>query len=174
MKKGNLLLILGIVFMISCSSDDDINTNEDDNNDENIGSLSAKVNGEEFIATRVRIKFVVEAGGVNKIGCEAEDEEGNLLSFAVAAETPGTYEVNGGPFNQSTSSLDFTYEPAGESGFAGFGSQTNEAIVTFTEIVDFDGDDMMISGTFEFNVSSGNVGEFFITEGEFEDVTWSW
>lgn len=178
MKTFKLLTILLSLFItVSCSSDDDSRDNNNDNNgnnDNRTAILTAKVNGEDFIATRVRINFVVDHGGRRKIGCEAEDADGNNMTFAIQADTVGRFEATGGASNPETSSLDFTYTPAGQVGSAGFASMNNEAVVTFTEVYDYDGNDMRISGTFEFDVSSGNAGSFDITDGVFQDVTWDW
>ncbi len=173
----SLFPLICFALAIGCSSDDDTNnnTNNDQNgNNDYTPALTAKVNGDDFIATRVRINFIVSHGGRRKIGCEAEDADGNNMTFAIQADTVGRFEATGGASNPETSSLDFTYTPAGQVGSAGFASMNNQAVVTFTEVYDYDGNDMRISGTFEFDVSSANAGSFDITDGVFQDVTWDW
>ncbi len=167
-----LIAAMLMLATVSCEKDD----NGDDKNNGDVkpppATLSCKVNGEEFVAEEVQIKWVVAAGGVNKIGAEAFDAEGNSLSFAINAAETGTFTANSS--DQSTSSMDFTYSPAGTSFFAGFGGFHNTATVTFTEMENFDLPNMLISGTFEFTVSGSNLPDspYEITEGVFENVQW--
>ena len=163
-----------LVFMLSaCQKDDD-----KDNSQSPIipdtpkpSVLTCEVNGVPFEAEEVKILWVSSAGGVNKIGCEATDAHGNGLSFAVEASTVGTYELSGS--DSGTSSTDFIYAPEGTIYFAGFGFQST-AVVTFTQIDNYDKTNMEISGEFNFTVSGSNLPDspYIITEGVFEHVRW--
>jgi len=133
--------------------------------------LSCKVNGVFFEAASVSIRWVSYGGGVHKIGCKANDADGNSLSFVVRAHTIGHYQASGS--SSSTSSLDFSYRPSGSQNFAGFTFQ-DVGFVNFTQVSNYDEDNMEISGTFEFSVRGGNLPEspYFVTDGIFEYVRW--
>jgi hypothetical protein len=161
-----------MLFTASCDKDD--NGDDKKNGNDNIppATLSCKVNGTEFIATVVKIRWVALAGGVDKIGCEAVDSAGNSLSFVVVAEEPGTYSVKSS--DHGTSSMDFTFSPAGSNFFAGFAGFNNTATVTFSKVENYDKNNMLISGSFEFTVSGSNLPDspYSITKGVFENVRW--
>jgi len=129
-------------------------------------ALTCKVDSQNFVAKTVVIRWVDEVGGVSKIGCEAADANGNKVTFVVETDTIGTYNIA----DTWGDALDFTYEPAGQSQFYGFGSQ-DTAIVTFTQIDNYDQNNMEISGTFQYSVRLGSDIKN-ITEGVFNNVKW--
>lgn len=168
----SLLALLIISVLLSCKKDEDEDlTPTPPPPQPKPSSLSCKVNDTPFVAANVAIRWVQAAGGVNKIGCEATDADGNSLSFVIVADKPGTYTASGGGTN--VSSMDFTYSPQGSMYFAGFGFSDN-AVVTFTQVDNYDKNNMEISGTFEFSVRGSNLPDspYFITDGKFENVRW--